>query len=209
MLNKHISFFGLWIYFKKLFRPSSILFLSVLLMSKHESQPTQSFSGLHSPEDQPTTTRVLDNSENDIYTGFPKPQSQPTLVLHPDDQPNTPQFQMKMTLKITSTQVVEPSVTTNNSPPQNWIYLDDQPTTNIDFPEFRPFTIFYYKKLQSKSVHRNDLISTGPPDPTLFLHCRQTPPLYPLRVHCKLRFTSSKLSLNHFIEHLQRHTAGK
>ena len=35
-----------------------------------------------------------------------------------------------LSLKIASTQVVETSVSTNNSSSQDYIHLDDQPTTN-------------------------------------------------------------------------------
>ena len=39
---------------------------------------------------------------------------------------------LTLTLKITSTQVVETSVATNNSSSQNYTIPDDQPTTKLD-----------------------------------------------------------------------------
>ena len=46
-----------------------------------------------------------------------------------------------LTLRKTSTQVVETSVATNNSPPQDYTNLDNQSTTNIDLPGSQPTTV--------------------------------------------------------------------
>ena len=52
-------------------------------------------------------------------------------------------IQLTLTLKMTTTQVVETSVTVNNnSPIQDYVYVDDQtkPTFEIT-PGFKPFTV--------------------------------------------------------------------
>ena len=46
-----------------------------------------------------------------------------------------------MTLKMTSTKVIEMSVTFNNSLSQDYTNPDDQITTNMDTPGFRSFTV--------------------------------------------------------------------
>ena len=50
-------------------------------------------------------------------------------------------IQLTLTLKMTTTQVVETSVTVNNSPVQDYIHLDNktQPTFEMT-PGFKPFT---------------------------------------------------------------------
>ena len=51
-------------------------------------------------------------------------------------------LQITLTLKMTTTQVVETSVTVNNSPIQNYIHLDGHiPPTYEMTPRFRPFTV--------------------------------------------------------------------
>ena len=49
---------------------------------------------------------------------------------------------LTLTLKMTTTQVVETSVTVNNSPIQDYIHLDDhaQPTYEMT-PGFKPLTV--------------------------------------------------------------------
>ena len=87
-------------------------------LSKHQSQPTTVLT-------RTTQTRPND-SEDDFHTGCPNvrhSQQQSFSGLHKPDP---------MTLKMTSTQVVQTSVTTNNSPNQDYTNPDDQPTTNID-----------------------------------------------------------------------------
>ena len=44
---------------------------------------------------------------------------------------------LTMTLKITSTQVVETSVTTSNSPSQDYTNAEDQPTTDKSLNLYR------------------------------------------------------------------------
>ena len=48
---------------------------------------------------------------------------------------------LTMTLKITSTRVVETSVSTSNSPSQDYTNPDDQPITNTDSPGSQPTTV--------------------------------------------------------------------
>ena len=52
-------------------------------------------------------------------------------------------MQLTLTLKMTTAQVVETSVTvTNNSPIQDYVHLDDQTRPTFEMtPGFRPFTI--------------------------------------------------------------------
>ena len=56
-----------------------------------------------------------------------------------------------MTLKMTTAQVVETSVTVTNSSFQNYTHPDDHTARTIDTPGFKPFTIkdFYLKKKKS------------------------------------------------------------
>ena len=56
--------------------------------------------------------------------------------------PSTDVIQLTLTLKMTNPQVVETSVTVNNSPIQDYVYPDDraQPTYEMT-PRFKPFTI--------------------------------------------------------------------
>ena len=48
-----------------------------------------------------------------------------------------------MTLKMTTAQVVETSVTVTNSSFQNYTHPDDHTTRTTDTPGFKPFTILY------------------------------------------------------------------
>ena len=73
-----------------------------------------------------------------------------------------------MTLKMTSTQVVQTSVTTNKSHCQDYTNPDDQPVTNTDSPGFRPFTVltssvrcYFSVKYLKKYVKKTPLISTA------------------------------------------------
>ena len=54
-----------------------------------------------------------------------------------------------MTLKMTTAQVVETSVTVTNSSFQNYTHPDDHATRTTDTPGFKPFTKFqnHFKKL--------------------------------------------------------------
>ena len=56
--------------------------------------------------------------------------------------PSTDVIQLTLTLKMTNPQVVETSVTVNNSPIQDYVHPDDraQPTYEMT-PGFKPFTI--------------------------------------------------------------------
>ena len=53
-------------------------------------------------------------------------------------------IQLALTLKMTTAQVVETSVTVNNnSPIQDYVHLDDQTQPTFEMtPEFKPFTIW-------------------------------------------------------------------
>ena len=54
-------------------------------------------------------------------------------------------IQLTLTLKMTTAQVVETSVTVNNSPIQDYVHPDDQtqPTFEMN-PGFKPFTVLDY-----------------------------------------------------------------
>ena len=90
---------------------------------------------------QPTTVLLRtiparpNDSEDVFHTGCRNGshnQQQSFSGLHQPDQ---------MTLKMSSTLVVEMAVATNNSPSQDYTKPDDQPNTNTDLPGFGPFTI--------------------------------------------------------------------
>ena len=51
-----------------------------------------------------------------------------------------------MTLKMTTAQVVETSVTVTNSSFQNYTHPDDHTTQTTDTPGFKPFTIYIVYK---------------------------------------------------------------
>ena len=57
-------------------------------------------------------------------------------------------IQLTLTLKMTTAQVVETSVTVNNnSPIQDYVHLDDQTQPTVEMtPGFKPFTVLnnYY-----------------------------------------------------------------
>ena len=51
-------------------------------------------------------------------------------------------IQLTLTLKMTTAQVVETSVTVNNSPIQDYVHLDDQTQPTFEMtPGFKPFTM--------------------------------------------------------------------
>ena len=58
--------------------------------------------------------------------------------------PSTYMIQLTLTLKMTTAQVVEMSVTVNNSPIHDYVHADDhtQPTYEMT-PGFKPFTILF------------------------------------------------------------------
>ena len=60
--------------------------------------------------------------------------------------PSTDMIQLTLTLKMTTAQVVETSVTVNNnSPIQDYIYPDDQTQPTFEMtPELKPFTVKIY-----------------------------------------------------------------
>ena len=57
--------------------------------------------------------------------------------------PSTDVIQLTLTLKMTTAQVVETSVTVNNnSPIQDYVHLDDQTQPTFEMtPGFKPFTV--------------------------------------------------------------------
>ena len=57
--------------------------------------------------------------------------------------PSTDVIQLTLTLKMTTAQVVETSVTVNNnSPIQDYVHPDDQTQPTLEMtPGFRPFTV--------------------------------------------------------------------
>ena len=55
--------------------------------------------------------------------------------------PSTDMIQLTLTLKMTTAQVVETSVTVNNSPIQDYVHPDDQTQPTFEMtPGFKPFT---------------------------------------------------------------------
>ena len=86
---------------------------------------------------------------------------------------------LRMTLKMPFTQIVQTSVTTNNSPSQDYTNPDDQPTTNIDSPGSQLTTVltrttltWTIKQLQTLTHLGHNLDSPGS-QPTTIL--RTTP----------------------------------
>ena len=59
--------------------------------------------------------------------------------------PSTDEVQLTLTLKMTTAQVVETSVTVNNnSPTQDYVHPDDQTQPTFEMtPGFKPFTIYF------------------------------------------------------------------
>ena len=59
-------------------------------------------------------------------------------------------IQLTLTLKMTTAQVVETSVTVNNnSPIQDYIHPDDQTQPNFEMtPGFKPFTVLLRRELK-------------------------------------------------------------
>ena len=78
---------------------------------------------------------------------------------------------------MTSTQVVEASVTTNNSPSQYYTSLDNQPTTNTDSPGSQPTTVLLRTTVLT-NLDNQPTTNTGSPgsQPTTVL-LRTTPTL--------------------------------
>ena len=63
--------------------------------------------------------------------------------------PSTDVIQLTLTLKMTTAQVVETSVTVNNSPIQDYVHRDDQTQPAFEMtPGFKPFTVFNYSLTQ-------------------------------------------------------------
>ena len=55
--------------------------------------------------------------------------------------PSTDVIQLTLTLKMTTAQVVETSVTVNNSPIQDYVHQDNQTQPTFEMtPGFKPFT---------------------------------------------------------------------
>ena len=68
--------------------------------------------------------------------------------------PSTDVIQLPLTLKMTTTQVVETSVTVNNnSPIQDYVHQDDQTQPTFEMtPGFKPFTVNLSFKLKEKKI---------------------------------------------------------
>ena len=66
------------------------------------------------------------------------------LLTNVIDEAFTELIQITLTLKMTTAQVAETSVTANNSPIQDYVHRDDhtQPTYEMT-PGFKPFPVFY------------------------------------------------------------------
>ena len=67
--------------------------------------------------------------------------------------PSTDVTQLTLTLKMTTAQVVETSVTVNNSPIQDYVHPDDQTQPFEMAPGFKPFTKQYViTKLENRCI---------------------------------------------------------
>ena len=68
--------------------------------------------------------------------------------------PSTDVIQLTLTLKMTTAQVVETSVTVNNnSPIQDYLHLDDQTQPTFEMtPGFKPFTIKLIMQIVSNDI---------------------------------------------------------
>ena len=66
-----------------------------------------------------------------------------------------------MTLKMTTAQVVETSVTVTNSSFQNYTHPDDHTTRTTDTPGFKPFTM--YERLNRPRGGGRGWGASGPP----------------------------------------------
>ena len=64
------------------------------------------------------------------------------LICNQSIIPSTDVTQLTLTLKMTTAQVVETSVTVNNSPIQDYVHPDDQTQPFEMTPGFKPSTIF-------------------------------------------------------------------
>ena len=62
-------------------------------------------------------------------------------------------IQLTLTLKMTTAQVVETSVTVNNnSPIQDYVHPDDQTQPTFEMtPELKPFTVLLYEELLTRN----------------------------------------------------------
>ncbi|CAH3033637.1 unnamed protein product, partial [Porites lobata] len=70
-----------------------------------------------------------------------------TSINNPSIIPSTDVIQLTLTLKMTTAQVVETSVTVNNnSPIQDYVHPDDQTQPFEMTPGFKPFTIIILLK---------------------------------------------------------------
>ena len=69
-----------------------------------------------------------------------------TYTLYQSIIPSTDMTQLTLTLKMTTTQVVETSVTvSNNSPIQDYVHPDGQTQPTFEMtPGFKPFTVLTY-----------------------------------------------------------------
>ena len=67
-------------------------------------------------------------------------------------------IQLTLTLKMTTTQVVETSVTVNNnSPTQDYVHPDDQTQPTFDMtPGFKPFTVNLSFKLKKEKINTEE-----------------------------------------------------
>ena len=70
-------------------------------------------------------------------------------------------IQLTLTLKMTTAQVVETSVTVNNSSPiQDYVHPDDQTQPTFDMtPGFKPFTVIIMIKTGSFTILKMILVS--------------------------------------------------
>ena len=110
-----------------------------------------------------------------------------------------------MTLKMTTAQVVETSVTVTNSSFQNYTHPDDHTTRTTDTPRFKPFTkkidcfiflflfsfIIFFASFKQKTIFQN-----------LFSHPHFIIRIFPsafYHPHCPIRIFPSAFSHLHFI----------
>ena len=77
--------------------------------------------------------------------------------------PSTDVIQLTLSLKMTTAQVVETSVTVNdNSPIQDYVHLDDQTQPTFEMtPGFKPFTTLFYLQQHLFFIYSNIFICSN------------------------------------------------
>ena len=93
--------------------------------------------------------KFRDSSPPTSY-GSPHSQNDHSLIDQSDQPPENNKYgryTIHLTLKMTSAQVVETSVSANNSSFQNYNHPDDHTRQTTDTPGFKPFTLLCYRTI--------------------------------------------------------------